>query len=267
MQSEDNWDPNVYSKFIHARTRPARDLLSAINPSSTPNLIYDLGCGTGNTTVLLKHRWPNAEIVGIDNSDSMLQSAKFNHPSLKFLHSDIISFTPTANVDIFFANASLQWVNNHPKVISQLVSQLSTPGLIAIQMPNNFHSPAYQAVISLLFSKKSWQPLLAKLLYPKLNQPLYQANDYYRIFAELNLSAIDLWETEYFLIMKNHQAIFEWMRGTVLLPILPFLKSADYTEFQTSLIEHFSHAYKENLDGNVLFSFRRIFMIGTKTSL
>ncbi|MFW6295674.1 MAG: class I SAM-dependent methyltransferase [Halothece sp.] len=37
-----------------------------------PQRILDLGCGTGSTTILLKQKFPNAEVIGLDLSPYML---------------------------------------------------------------------------------------------------------------------------------------------------------------------------------------------------
>ena len=32
------------------------------------------GCGTGTATVLLKHRWPESRVTGLDGSAAMLET-------------------------------------------------------------------------------------------------------------------------------------------------------------------------------------------------
>ena len=61
------WNADVYAKFLDLRTRPALDLLAQIPTSFNPQMIYDLGCGPGNSTNLLKLRWPDADVIGIDS--------------------------------------------------------------------------------------------------------------------------------------------------------------------------------------------------------
>src|SRR5262249_8474649 len=61
------WDPSQYLKFAGQRLRPAVDLLNRIDVED-PAEVYDLGAGAGNVTQLLRTRWPNARITGIDES-------------------------------------------------------------------------------------------------------------------------------------------------------------------------------------------------------
>ena len=62
-----SWNPDQYLKFEDQRLRPAKDLLARVD-LELPRIIYDLGCGTGNTTQLLADRWPQSQVIGIDSS-------------------------------------------------------------------------------------------------------------------------------------------------------------------------------------------------------
>ena len=69
------WDPARYLRFGGERIRPALDLLTRI-PLEAPRVIYDLGCGTGAVTAMLKERWPEADVIGVDSSQAMLDRAR-----------------------------------------------------------------------------------------------------------------------------------------------------------------------------------------------
>ena len=116
------WNAKIYSQFLDLRTRPARDLLSAIPDSFQPKTVYDLGCGPGNSTILLKDRWPHAEIVGLDSSLDMLEEAKTSYPDINFIEGDIAHFSPREKIDCLFANASLQWLDEHEVLIPKLLT-------------------------------------------------------------------------------------------------------------------------------------------------
>jgi len=70
-----DWNPTLYSKFEAERMRAARDLLSRI-PLSSASLVYDLGCGPGNSAELLLNRFADAKVIGLDTSDAMLAHAR-----------------------------------------------------------------------------------------------------------------------------------------------------------------------------------------------
>jgi trans-aconitate 2-methyltransferase len=62
-----NWNAAHYLKYGDERTRPAADLAARIQ-LDRPRVIADLGCGPGNSTQVLRRRWPEADVVGIDSS-------------------------------------------------------------------------------------------------------------------------------------------------------------------------------------------------------
>ena len=83
-----DWNPEQYEKFIKDRTQPAIDLANRLEFKEAKRIL-DLGCGTGNSTKILKDRYPNARVIGADNSDEMLAKAKKTHPDIEFIHLDV----------------------------------------------------------------------------------------------------------------------------------------------------------------------------------
>ncbi len=103
-----DWNPSLYLQYGAERTRPAAELLARI-PLDEVSTIADLGCGPGNSTVLLKHRWPLAHITGVDNSPAMLEEARAALPDCHFVEADIRQYKPGQPLSLIYANASLQW--------------------------------------------------------------------------------------------------------------------------------------------------------------
>src|SRR3954447_1443102 len=83
-----SWDAGQYLQFADERTRPALDLLARIDIAA-PLRVVDLGCGPGNSTALLRQRWPDADLAGIDTSEDMLATARRDHPGIAFAAGDI----------------------------------------------------------------------------------------------------------------------------------------------------------------------------------
>lgn len=101
------WNAVQYLKFGDERTRPSLDLVSRIELDS-PKRIVDLGCGPGNSTQVLKQRWPDAELQGIDHSPKMIEAAREYYPNQNWLLAEIASWRPEHPVDLMFSNAALQ---------------------------------------------------------------------------------------------------------------------------------------------------------------
>ena len=82
-----DWNPDLYLKFEKERTQPAIDLAARISHAD-PGDIIDIGCGPGNSTQVLKNRWPHARITGLDSSAQMIEQAKAGHTGIKWVLKD-----------------------------------------------------------------------------------------------------------------------------------------------------------------------------------
>lgn len=254
-----SWDPNQYLKFADERTRPAVELLSRV-PLDNPKRIVDLGCGPGNSTILLKKRWPKAEVSGLDFSGEMLLAAREKFPKLKWIEEDITSWKASRPLDLVFSNAALQWLPNHSALLPRLLAQVDVGGVLAIQMPANQYSAVHQ-ILRDVAGDAAWKTELqgaARAIH--VESPVF----YYDLLCE-ETSRIDLWETEYQHIMKSAQAILEWMRGTAMRPYLAALKDDDrIMHFEQMALARIGEIYPRRPDGKVLFPFRRLFLVATK---
>jgi trans-aconitate 2-methyltransferase len=78
-----SWSAKQYVAFEGERTRPVRDLLSAL-PDIEARLAMDLGCGPGNSTEVLAARFPDAVVRGLDSSPDMIDAARRRLPRVQF---------------------------------------------------------------------------------------------------------------------------------------------------------------------------------------
>ena len=80
MREHASWDPTAYGRYAGERSRPFADLVAQVR-ADDPALVVDLGCGHGPPTLTLAKLWPNARVVGVDSSESMLESAGCSTPT------------------------------------------------------------------------------------------------------------------------------------------------------------------------------------------
>src|SRR5205814_9781790 len=107
-----SWSPTQYSKFEAERSRPVKDLVAQISNKMVAHAA-DIGCGPGNSTELLQTQFPDATIVGIDNSPEMIEAARKRLPTNCFEVDDISTWRSPGPFDVILSNAALQWVPDH----------------------------------------------------------------------------------------------------------------------------------------------------------
>ena len=131
------WNAEQYLKFKNQRTQPAVDLAKSVMEYK-PNSILDVGCGPGNSTSVLNNIFVNARILGVDNSETMIQKASQTYPHIDFKLCDVTSELDNLdNYDVIFSNACLQWIPDHKKFIPKLMNKLNSGGALAVQIPMN----------------------------------------------------------------------------------------------------------------------------------
>ena len=106
------WDAEIYLRFSDERTQPSVDLAGRI-AIPDPGRIMDLGCGPGNSTAVLRRRWPKADITGLDGSPDMIASASRSYPHYEWLIGDIAAWSAGIPFDVVFSNAALQRAPKH----------------------------------------------------------------------------------------------------------------------------------------------------------
>ncbi len=251
------WDEAQYLKFGGERTRAALELLVRV-PLSTATRVVDLGCGTGNSTALLRERWPTAHVVGVDSSDEMLRKARADAPTVEWIHADLCDYRPAAPVDVLFANAVLHWLPDHENLFRSLFERVRPGGALAVQMPRNFEEPSHRSMREL---EGPWK---RRMLEVGALTPAGSPAFYYDLLAP-DASVVDIWETRYEHVMRDASDIVEWVKGTGLRPYLEALadegERAAYLDAYTQAIDA---AYPSRIDGKRLFSFPRLFIVAVR---
>jgi trans-aconitate 2-methyltransferase len=249
------WDPKTYLAFGAERTRPAADLLSRV-PLEQPRRVADLGCGPGNSTALLRARWPQAEIDAIDFAPEMLADARKSGVDARFIEADIAEWTPEGSYDVIYSNAALQWLGNHQVLMPRLLSFIRPGGVLAVQVPRNFEERCH-VLIRQAVSDPRWRDELKDVRdWWNVLEP-----EAYFDLLHPGAKSIDLWETRYFHVLKGKDPVFHWMMGTGLRPFAAALKSP----LKDAFLEHYcgllADAYPPRPGGRTIHRFLRLFFV------
>jgi len=254
------WDPSKYSEYTSERSRPFFDLTARIlHPN--PELVVDLGCGTGQLTATLAQRRPEAQVSGLDTSAEMVRTATKSNsqPNLGFRHGDIADWTPPAELDVLVSNAAFQWVPDHRELLREWARRLRPGSWIAFQVPGNFGSPSHTLMRELAESGR-WKKQLHGVL--RHDGAVGEPAQYLELLQEQGYDA-DAWETTYLHLLQGKDPVLEWVRGTGLRPVLAALEPAEAQEFEGAYSAALRDAYPAGPYGTV-YPFRRIFCTARK---
>ena len=161
MAKADIWDPGAYLRWAYPRKRAVLDLLSHIDQHA-PRVVVDLGCGPGNTTELMSDRWPDALVIGVDNSPSMIEAARpRQRPGrLEFRAGDLRDWQPGEPADVILANAVLQFYADNLDFLTRWAGFLAPGGELGVQMPGAPPHPLGDSLMDLaqaLIEAPAWR--------------------------------------------------------------------------------------------------------------
>ena len=253
------WDPALYRRFEDERTRPAAELLARV-PLVDAARVVDLGCGPGNSTELLAHRFPGADVIGTDNSEAMLVSARARLPGARFVLGDIATWQPDTPPDLIYANAALQWVPDHATLVPRLFAALAPGGVLAIQMPDNRHEPTHRLMREVA-DLAPWKAPIGD--YDRTRTDLLPIGGYYDLLAPM-ADQVDVWHTVYQHPMASAAAIVDWVRSTGLRPFIDSLPDDLRTSYLAEYERRIEAAYAPRSDGRRLLAFPRMFLVARK---
>ncbi|BDU71283.1 methyltransferase domain-containing protein [Mesoterricola silvestris] len=251
------WNPDAYLRFEQERTRPSRDLCARI-PAAAPATVLDTGCGPGNSTQVLRERWPGARITGLDKAPEMIEAARKRHPGGHWVVGDLATFEG-GPFDVIFSNAVLQWLPDHHRLLPRLMDRVAAGGFLAVQMPTGKDSPARLAMEKAAAHPRFGGRLPSEESTLTFKDPRF----YYETLAPL-ASGVDLWETTYHHVLPGPEAVVQWFETTGMRPYLERLDPGDQAFFKDRVLEGVREAFPLCADGSLLLPFRRLFFVVQK---
>lgn len=252
------WDPQQYLRFSGERLRPALDLLAHV-PLNAPARVVDLGCGAGNVTTILRQRFPEADVLGVDGSAEMLGKARGSAPGCRFEQGDFSTWQPDAAPDLIYSNAALHWVTDHETLFPRLVSLLAPNGVLAVQMPA-MHDAPLRALQNEVAAHGPWAEILRGTDFAR---SILTAGEYYDLLRPL-VTHLDLWETTYLHVLQGEDAAVEWAAGSSLRPYLEKLPPDLRAAYRAAYAEAMRPHYPRRADGKTLLPFRRQFILAQR---
>jgi trans-aconitate 2-methyltransferase len=265
----ESWNPGQYLKFADHRLRPALDLMGRI-PLEHPKVVYDLGCGSGNVTRLLADRWPDADVVGMDNSPEMLERAASGDSDtdvgrVRWQTGDLAGWTPDSAPSVLYSNAVIQWVPDHAELVPRLWDLLPSGGCLAVQAPLSWDMRSHHLMRETLENcGPGDNPVGSAELRQAVGNRWVQDPDFYYDLLAPDAAHLDVWTTEYQHVLSGDDAVLEWVTGTGLRPILNGLADGEREIYLEEYRGRLNAEYPKRADGVTLYPFRRLFFVAVR---
>lgn len=251
-----SWNPDRYARFAEERAQPFRDLAGLVVPDGVARTV-DLGCGSGELTAELSERV--GDVLGLDSSPAMLRRAeRFRGERLRFEHADIGPWSDPAAYDLVFANASLQWVADHPAVLARWSGSLRAGGQLAVQVPANADHPSHLTSVEIAATEPfasamggapPADPVAANVLTPAAYAELLHTLGFVEQHVRLQV---------YGHVLESSAAVADWVRGTSLTRFFAVLPE----EMHEPFVDSYTELLLERLGARApyFYAFKRILM-------
>lgn len=251
------WDPTTYLEYADERGRPFVDLIARV--PTEPRTIVDLGCGAGNLGEVLRSRWPQADIVGVDSSVEMIDRARQNDATsgTEYVLDDIATWRPETPVDLIVSNAAFQWMPDQLEIIPRLREYVAPGGVLAFQVPDNYDEPSHVLLRGLAADPRFVDHVGdiegSRGVAPRTYLELLADDDWH----------LDVWGTTYLHVLPGDDPVFAWIRGTGARPYVQALPDRLRAEFEADYRAALRAAYPKRTYGTVL-PFPRTFVVAKR---
>ena len=123
-----------YDRHADVQAELAAALADALTTAPPPHAILELGCGTGSYTVRLAGQFPEARLICLDFSETMLAQARQKtgeRDRIAFLCADAEHFLAAGrgSFELITSNATLQWFENPASAFAGIRSLLAPGGI------------------------------------------------------------------------------------------------------------------------------------------
>lgn len=212
------WNAVAYHKVSGPQTGWGERVLARLELAGDERVV-DAGCGSGRLTAALADRLPRGQVVAVDQSWNMLQTARANlRPTygtrVRFVQVALPALPFDASIDVVFSTATFHWVPDHPSLFANIFTALRPGGRLHAQCgggPNLAHA---HALAEAVMAEEPFAP-------------------FFRDWAGVWQFASDI-ETRERLIQTGFTEVVTSLEAAPT----SFATEADYREFVTTVIYH-----------------------------
>lgn len=196
-----HWDTQRYLDrhgFIIERGRALVDLL---DPQAGERIL-DLGCGTGDIAATIAER--DAQVVGVDASPAMIESARARFPALDFRVADAADLPFEAEFDAVFSHAVLHWVPHADDAARGIARTLKPGGRFVAEFGGHRNCEALETAFADALRRIARRDYRSPWFFPRLP-------DYAALLERYGLLVRAAWYYERPTPLQGEDGLRQWL--------------------------------------------------------
>ena len=223
--------------------------------------VLDLGCGDGLLTKLIAEKVPNGNVLGIDSSSSMIDTAQgIKKNNLIFVLKNITDINYENKFDIIYSNAALHWVKDHKSLLNKCIKALKVSGKIRFNFAGEKNCNTFVKVIKKIIGEDDFSWYFKELEWPWFNPSIGEYKD---IIGSIPFRDVKVFEEIADRFFLNGNEMIRWIDQPALVPFIKYIPDEKKEMFRSEVINRMLKITKKE-DGRCFEIFRRINIIAIK---
>jgi len=258
MAKNYSWNAQDYAKNSANQYAWAQELFPKLKLQGNEALL-DIGCGDGRITAEIAKSLPKGRVVGIDNSQEMINLAQTlfpqnDYPNLSFQLADARKLTFQAVFDKVFSNAALHWIPNQSSTLFGIEKCLKPGGSLLFQMAGKGNAEQILLILDEMLSLEPWKRFFEGFKFP---YGFFSQEEYIQslVKADLKPLRVELFPKD--MKFKDIKGLAGWVR-TTWLPYTEKLPEELKTKFIEELVSRYVKINSVNVDGTVHLGMMRL---------
>jgi len=223
--------------------------------------ILDLGCGDGVLTEQLGQRLPQGRVLGIDASNGMIQTAQTHARSnVSFELMDISDLTFTSEFDVIFSNATLHWVKDHRRLLTNVHRALRANGVLRFNFAADGNCRHFIRVVKDVIRQDAFTASFRQFDWPWY---MPDVKEYRSLLSGTPFRDTRVWVEDADQYFPSAEAMIGWIEQPSIVPFLQHLDERDGRRFRDRVVESMLEQTRQ-ADGRYWETFRRINVFARK---
>jgi trans-aconitate 2-methyltransferase len=217
--------------------------------------ILDLGCGDGCLTEELSLLVPHGNVLGIDASIGMIQTAReICRDNLDFIHMDMNNLSFSNEFHIIFSNAALHWVKDHTRLLQSCYTALKERGILLWDFGSKGNCANFLEVIQKKMGDDRYIGFFKDFEMPWF---MPSKNHYEELISSIGFSDVSITEINRDRYFSTYEDMIKWIDQPCIVPFIECIPDTLKSTFRKEVIEEMLEKTRQS-DGTCFETFRRL---------